>query len=456
MHPAQLRRWLTLLALIAALAARAAAAETLRVGTSGDYAPLSAASGNDPSGLDGFDVAVARAYAEERGLTLEFVIFRWPSLLVDLTKGRFDVAMSGITVRPERSAAGRFTVPVLESGAVVLVAQPERWPSLDDLDRPRVRIGVNAGGHLERAARARFPRATLVAIPDNDTVLRALLEGSLDAAVTDTLEAPVWLRAGEGFAALGPFTRDRKAYLVRADRPELAADLDAWLLARERDGSLARLRRAHLGDAAGGPVATPLGAILAAVDERLSLMPLIGVAKRREGLPLEVPEREALVLDAAVGEALDAAARAGSPPPPRAEVRGFFRAQIDAAKQVQWDSVRDPEFSPPASLPDLDSALRPALLRIGERQTRLLLALPAQPDLATLRQSTRDALRTPRVSEGSALAIANAIARLSQPPAATASPQGAQRGEAERSSAESPQGAQRGEAERRPTLEPAS
>ncbi len=60
--------------------------------------------------------------------------------------------------------------------------------------------------------------------------------------MTDTLEAPLWQSLDPELGWLGPFTRDRKAYLVRADRPGLAADLDAWLLARERDGSLARRR----------------------------------------------------------------------------------------------------------------------------------------------------------------------------------------------------------------------
>ena len=145
------------------------------MGTSGDYAPFSlAAEGGEPSG---FDVEVARRYAKERGLELEFVRFRWPNLLRDLEAGRFDLAMSGITVVPRRSLAGRFSVPVAESGAVLLTREPERWKTLDELDRPDLRIGVNAGGYLEQVARRRFPRATLLAIPSNQAVREALLDG---------------------------------------------------------------------------------------------------------------------------------------------------------------------------------------------------------------------------------------------------------------------------------------
>ena len=137
---------LALLVLLS-LAPATAAAETLRVGTSGDYAPFSrVVGGDDPDGDDadpryeGFDIEVARAYAEERGVDLVFVRFAWPELLADLAKGRFDVAMSGVTLRPERSLAGRFSVPTTESGALALVVDPHAHPNLEALNTPGVRI----------------------------------------------------------------------------------------------------------------------------------------------------------------------------------------------------------------------------------------------------------------------------------------------------------------------------
>ena len=75
-------------------------AKRLRVGTSGDYAPFSLAEEGGPA--SGFDVTLARSYAKERGVEVEFVRFRWPELVRDLEAGRFDVAMSGITVAPRR------------------------------------------------------------------------------------------------------------------------------------------------------------------------------------------------------------------------------------------------------------------------------------------------------------------------------------------------------------------
>ncbi len=403
---------LILAAATAASAAFAGWSEVLRVGTSGDYAPFSRLVGEDPPRFEGFDIAVARAYASDRGRDLEFVRFDWPNLLSSLADGNFDVAMSGVTVRPERSAVGRFTVPLVETGAAVLVHDLERWPSLESLNRRVARVGVNAGGHLERVATARFDRATLLVIPDNDAVIRALIGGEIDAAVTDTLEAAAWITQAEGLDQLGPFTRDRKAYLVRADLPDLAADLDDWLLAREADGTLARLRLEYFGTGAGPPRATPVEALIAAVDERLALMPTVGFAKRQSGMPLEVPERESIVLDAAVAATLLEAERRRVPAPSSEKVRALFRAQMEAAKEVQWAAVKDPDAAPTGPYPDVVSTLRPALIRIGNRIAALLLSIPAGTDAKTLLKATADGLRTPRLSETSIRAIGHAIAEL--------------------------------------------
>lgn len=397
------------LALVLAVSAGADAARVLRVGVSGDYAPFSLTDPQDRH--HGLDVELARRFAREQGMELRFVRFRWPDLLKGLANDRFDVAWSGITVRPERSAAGRFSIPIVETGAVALVPEGT-WSELDALDRPQIRIGVNAGGHLERVAAERFPRATRIAIPDNASVLEALRAGSVQAVVTDDAEAPHWIAEMPELVALGPFTADRKAALVHPEREDLARALDAWLLAREQDGSLAAVRREHLGEGPWKATAEPLAALLAAVDERLSLMPLVGFVKRESGVPLEVPEREAFVLDAASEAVLEAASRGERIAPPLPMVRDFFRAQLEAAKQVQRDAVADPTYQPPEPHPDLDAALRPALLRIGDRIAALIVALPPSDQASRVEPLAETLLREPRLAASSRREIAAAIARL--------------------------------------------
>ncbi|MDH3685625.1 MAG: transporter substrate-binding domain-containing protein [Myxococcales bacterium] len=352
----------------------ASAPETLRVGTSGDYSPFSVRTGDARTG---FDIAAATAFAEERRLALQFVEFRWPDLAADLAAGRFDVAMSGVTVRPDRSLTAPFTRPVALSSAVAVVADPVRFSTLAGLDAETVTIAVNAGGHLERVTRARFPSARVVAVADN-RVPERLASGAADALVTDTLEAPSWLRDRPGWKMLPPFTTDRKAWWVHPDRSDLLRDLDRFAAERSADGSLARWRAEHLGPAAAlQPTAAVLPALFWRLRERLELMPLVAETKRRSGSPIEVPEREERVVGAAWEATRRAAAARGRRAPPEADVRRLFRAQIEAAKSIQRATLAGEPRT--GNLPSLEHEIRPALLRLGDQIAGLIVDLAAAP-----------------------------------------------------------------------------
>lgn len=398
-----------LLAVALAPPPAAATPGALRVGTSGDYAPFSQ---EVDGALRGFDVDVARAYARDRGLELRFVRFAWPALTEELVAGRFDVVMSGVTVRADRSVAGRFSVPVARSGAVALVRREGGPHTLAALDDPSVRIAVNAGGHLERATRARFPHARVRAIADNAAVPGSLRRGEVQAVVTDSLEAPHWLEGEPGWRALPPFTRDRKAYWLPAAAGARAEDLDAWLLAREADGTLARLREAHGIAAPAGPLpALPLSALVAAIDERLDLMPLVAEAKRGDGASVRVPEREARVVEAAREAVRRAARLRGAAAPDDGAVERFFRAQMAAARAVQEAVLAGPPRAGPA--PPLP-ALRDALLRIGERMAALLVALPADLPGATVREAVGAGVDAPGLDGRTLEPIADALVALTR------------------------------------------
>ena len=68
---------------------------TLRVGTTGDYAPFSYRTAE--GALAGIDIDLAQAFAESLGLKLELVETSWPTLTADLQRGAFDLALSGIS-----------------------------------------------------------------------------------------------------------------------------------------------------------------------------------------------------------------------------------------------------------------------------------------------------------------------------------------------------------------------
>lgn len=355
----------------------------LRIGTSGDYPPFS---------IDGrgFDVEVARELARSLGARLEWVRFRWPELRGAVGRNEFDVAMSGVTWRPERAVVG-WTSRAVAVGGPCLVGRPE--PN---------RIAVNRGGVLERWARERFPSTEITAVDDNLSLPALLARGEVDAVATDSFEAASVALAGS--TQICDWPRDRKVYWIA---PRHAADLgpriDQWLRANEP--LLERLRAKWLG----GPAPRDeVDHLIDLVARRIELMPAVAAWKRAHSEPIEDPSREAAVLEGAAVRARELGIDSEG-------ARRFFAVQIELAKAVQRRA------SPTAPALDLEK-LRPLLLRLGDQilESLAIVAPLSESTLGGDRLALLEALLTP--AEVAALRAALANVRRAQPLATSSSP----------------------------------
>jgi len=390
--PCRASRWAVVLGLVATLCAGAVAdAKPLRVGASGDYAPFSL---RKEGKYEGLDAVIANRLAKDLGYSgVEFVKFAWPELEEKVRSGAFDVALSGITSIPERTLVGRYTRPYAATGAMLLIRteDQERFASVPDVDRKGVRIAVNKGGYLERLAWRKFLQASIQPVSDNEKVPRQVLLGSVDAALTDSAEVLGWLRWE--FRTIGPFTRDYKAMLLPPDRDKLADRIDAWLVAREEDGWLQEQRKRFLGEAGTLGADVALGAACELIRLRMNLMPMVGAAKRAQGLPVQDAAQEQRVMDRirawskrnpertiAVFEQVIGVARAIQlVEVPAAEVPlEQLRAAIE---RIDRQLVREIERSPPSRIKDWKQGLERLMELQAIREEHIMrlavaLALP--------------------------------------------------------------------------------
>jgi cyclohexadienyl dehydratase len=383
----------------------------LRVGMSGDYAPFSVCP--DPrdatastSSCQGFEVEAAQRLAADLGVRLDIVRFHWPELRHDLEAERFDVAMSGVTMRPDRLVFGAFTHPYAVAGAVVLVADPQRFVSVAAVDQAGVRVVVNAGGHLEQVARSQFSSATIVATLKNTELPTLVADHRADALLTDSFEAPHFLAEHQNLSALPAFGRDRKAYFVRRADHEWRAWLNQWLAERERDGFLPALRRQWLKERSAQPL-SPLTALFALLDLRLAFMPAVADYKQRYGAPIEDPKQEAAVLE-------HVAAVAREQGRSHETTQACFRVQIELAKHVQRFVLDRPERMPTwARGLDLTAEMRPILVDIGDQ---ILAVLPQLSGLSLtqdeLSRLAEEELLTPGVDKEDKRSLGEAVWRL--------------------------------------------
>jgi cyclohexadienyl dehydratase len=193
--------------------------------------------------VQGADVELALGLAAHLGVRPVFVRTSWPSLLADLAADRYDVALSGISITPERSARGRFSMPYQSGGKTIVArcADRKRYETLAEVDRRKVRVVVNPGGTNERYAREHLRHAQVVVHGDNRTVFDEILAGRADVMITDDVEADLQaLRHPELCRTYaGTLTRaDKAAFMV--DDAALQAAVNEWLQAAIAQGLPAR------------------------------------------------------------------------------------------------------------------------------------------------------------------------------------------------------------------------
>nr|WP_317204906.1 gamma subclass chorismate mutase AroQ [Janthinobacterium sp.] len=394
-----------------------AARGSVRVATTGDYQPFSyrnALTGQ----FEGSDVELAGQLAEALGVRLELVATTWPTLMDDFAAGRFDIAMSGISVSLERQKRALFSLPYLRDGKTPIArcAEQARFQSLAQIDRPEVRLIVNPGGTNERYARAHAPRARLTVHTDNVTIFDEIAAGRADLMITDAVEARLQQRLHPQLCALhpeAPFDFSEKAYLLPRDFV-WKAWVDQWLHQSVENGAVRRAQEKWLAWRWSQGAPRPgVATLLALMDERLKLMEDVARHKWNSGGAIEDAPREREII-----AALGLRAAEGGVPPAWAEA--FFRAQIEAAKSEQrrlfslWRQDGAGRFE---NVPDLARRQRPRLdaltapllaaladswatLSAPERQAEVRTAAAARLDAAAWGAAA--ALATASLTDGSA------------------------------------------------------
>jgi cyclohexadienyl dehydratase len=177
---------------------------------------------------------------------VEYVHTAWPRLAEDFTADRFDIAMGGISITPERERKGPFSTPVLQEGKTPIArcADARKFETIADIDKPGTRVIVNPGGTNERFARANIKNAEIRVYADNVTIFDEIARGDADLMMTDSSETRYQQKLHPGVLCAihpeKPFDHAEKAYWLQRDN-DLKAFVDQWVQKAIDDGSFARI-----------------------------------------------------------------------------------------------------------------------------------------------------------------------------------------------------------------------
>lgn len=163
-----------------------AASDVLVVGTTGDYPPLTYLS---ESGYQGSDITLIKRFAKENNLKLIFKATTWSHLTQDLAAGKFDIAVGGISVNPERSKLFLLSDPInyTAKAALIRCKDEARYTSLPAIDNESTIVIENRGGTNQAFAMENIKHATLVLVSENFKALAALSESNSNMTHADVM-----------------------------------------------------------------------------------------------------------------------------------------------------------------------------------------------------------------------------------------------------------------------------
>lgn len=223
---------------------------TLLVGTTGDYRPLSFC---EPDGTYwGFGIEVAQEIAGGLGVRTEFVQTSWPTLTADVlaVPQHFDLAIGGITITETRQETMLMSEGYLANGKTILCrsSEQDRFQSLEDIDKPEVRVMVNPGGLNEKFAREKLTHAAITVHQKNEEIPGLIADGEADVMITEITEAPYYVQTDARLAAPllnSPFTHGEIGVLMQKGQEDLLQAVNQTIRRMKSDGTLRRLHEKY-------------------------------------------------------------------------------------------------------------------------------------------------------------------------------------------------------------------
>lgn len=225
---------------------------TIRIGTTGDYAPMSYL--NPLTGeYEGIDAELSMLIADSLGVKIEYVATTWPTLTADTQADKFDIALCGISRNYNRARTMAMSDAYGEGmfGKTILCRRQDekRFRSMSDIDKADVRVMINPGGTNEKFAHANLKNVQLMVHDDNADIPRQIAEGNADIMITETVEAAHYVREDSRLAAPlinEPFTRHSCGILMARGDQEWLNYINFVLAEFRMDGTMEKLESKYL------------------------------------------------------------------------------------------------------------------------------------------------------------------------------------------------------------------
>ncbi|HVL34560.1 MAG TPA: ABC transporter substrate-binding protein [Burkholderiales bacterium] len=214
---------------------------TLRVGTTGDFNPMSVRD-TATNTYRGFDIEAMEQLARDMGVKLQWVSTEWATLVAGITADRYDIFAGGSSLNMARARTVAFTDPYLEAGTVPLTLKQNlgKYKSWSDVNTKGTVVAVLLGTVFEEQAKQHFPNATIRSVERPANGFQEVLAGRAAITVTSNIEASTLVQTYPSLALVGNYgdMRNRRpfAYPVAQGDPTWVIFLNNWIALKKAEG----------------------------------------------------------------------------------------------------------------------------------------------------------------------------------------------------------------------------
>lgn len=172
-----------------------AQAEDIVVATDTAFVPFEFKEGDT---YVGFDIDMWDAIAKEIGVTYELRPMDFAGIIPALQTGQVDVALAGITIKPERQKVIDFSDGYYDSGLMLMVPTDSTIQTSADLAGKK--LAVKTGTSSSDYAEEHFKDTEIRKFPNIDNAYLELRTGGVDAAMHDTPNVLYYVNTAGGGA----------------------------------------------------------------------------------------------------------------------------------------------------------------------------------------------------------------------------------------------------------------
>lgn len=163
-----------------------------------DFAPMDY---KNPAGeWIGFDADLAKLFATELGVEVEFVEIEWSNKILELNNKSIDCVWNGMTLTDEVTAAMSCSTPYCNNQQIVIVPVEKKDMYQTEESLKELNFAVEDGSAGNKVAEEKGLNFTPVT--DQATAVMEVASGTSDAAIIDSLMAAAMVGEGTGYEGL--------------------------------------------------------------------------------------------------------------------------------------------------------------------------------------------------------------------------------------------------------------